>query len=96
MKHQAAHQEEGLPQTAQGIGLRTAFTLHLPASAQSDRCGPTPNRIVLLFAENSANAENSAVVPAGSTSFSAAYEWTSYCTLSVQVKVAEIKDDVED
>ena len=72
------------------------FTLHSSVSVRSDWCEPTPNRIALLFAESSANAENSAAVPARSTSFSAAYEWPLHCTLSVQVKVAEIKDDIED
>jgi hypothetical protein len=47
---------------------------------------PKPNRILLLVAENSATAENSAAFPAVSTSFSAAYEWTPYCNLSVQRK----------
>ena len=53
------------------------------------------HQIGLLFAENSANAENSAAVPAVSTSFSAAYEWPLHCTPSVQVKDGEIKDDMK-
>jgi hypothetical protein len=47
------------------------------------------------FADNSANAENSAANSALSVNFSKAYEWSFLCALSL-LSSLEIADDIKD
>src|SRR6266702_487419 len=47
------------------------------------------------FADNSANAENSAASSALSVNFSEAYEWSFLCGLSLRSSL-EIADDIKD